>query len=116
MIFNIKESGKLAIDKMLNDCKQQSFRIYIRRVSNWLGPVFDIALDDATELDIVFKHDNYNIVINKELASKINSIEIFFEKGISKSGFRVLTDICWKFEYRFKDWAKNSTNIQIPII
>lgn len=78
--------------------------------------MFDIALDDATELDIIFKHDNYNIVINKELANKINSIEIFFEKGISKSGFRVLTDIYWKFEYRFEDWAKNPPNIQLPII
>lgn len=116
MIFNIKESGKLAIDKMLNGCNQQSFRIYIRRISNWLGPVFDIALDDADELDVIFKYNNYNIIINKELANKISSIEIFFEKGISKSGFRVLTDICWKFEYRFKDWAKNPTSIQIPII
>lgn len=78
--------------------------------------MFDIALDDATELDVIFKHDNYNIIINKELANKINSIEIFFEKGISKSGFRVLTDICWKFEYRFKDWSKNPRNMQIPII
>lgn len=116
MIFNIKESGKLAIDKMLKDSNRQSFRIYIRRVSNWLGPVFDIALDDATNLDAVFKQDNYNIIINKDLASQINSVEIFFEKGISKSGFRILTDISWKFEYRFKEWAKSPSNIQIPSI
>ncbi|WGX74749.1 hypothetical protein QJS64_11345 [Paraclostridium bifermentans] len=65
---------------------------------------------------MIFKYDNYNIIINKELANKINSFEIFFEKGISKSGFRILTDICWKFEYRFEDWAKNPTNIKIPIL
>ncbi|CEN78272.1 Uncharacterised protein [[Clostridium] sordellii] len=36
MLFNIKESGKIAIDKMLEkeNKKDKTFRIYIRRVSN----------------------------------------------------------------------------------
>ena len=46
------------------------------------------------------------LINGKELAKKISSIEIFYKEGISKSGFRVLTDIVWKFEYRFMDWAK----------
>lgn len=35
MNFNIQESGKTAIDKMLKDAnkKDNTFRIYIRRVS-----------------------------------------------------------------------------------
>lgn len=36
MNFNIQESGKTAIDKMLNDANKtnSTFRVYIRRVSN----------------------------------------------------------------------------------
>ena len=108
MIFNIHESGKIAIDKMFekSNSKDKSFRIYIRRISAWLGPVFDVVLDEPSNKDEIFEADGYKIIIHKELAEKINSVEIFFKEGISKSGFRVLTDIVWKFEYRFMDWAK----------
>ncbi|CEO11821.1 Uncharacterised protein [[Clostridium] sordellii] len=36
MFFNIKESGKIAIDEILEkaNTKDKTFRIYIRRVSN----------------------------------------------------------------------------------
>ena len=107
-IFNIHESGKIAIDKMFekSNSKDKSFRIYIRRISAWLGPVFDVVLDEPSNKDEIFEADGYKIIIHKELAEKINSVEIFFKEGISKSGFRVLTDIVWKFEYRFMDWAK----------
>ena len=108
MIFNIHESGKIAIDKMFekSNSKDKSFRIYIRRISAWLDPVFDVVLDEPSNKDEIFEADGYKIIIHKELAAKINSVEIFFKEGISKSGFRVLTDIVWKFEYRFMDWAK----------
>ena len=108
MIFNIHESGKIAIDKMFekSNSKDKSFRIYIRRISAWLGPVCDVVLDEPSNKDEIFEADGYKIIIHKELAEKINSVEIFFKEGISKSGFRVLTDIVWKFEYRFMDWAK----------
>lgn len=108
MFFNIKESGKIAIDEILEKAnkKDKTFRIYIRRVSNWLGPVFDVALDEPTDKDNVFEYEDYKIIIRKELSEKINSIEIFFKEGISKSGFRVLTDINWQFNCRFEDWAK----------
>ncbi|MCU9812911.1 hypothetical protein [Paraclostridium sp. AKS81] len=46
--------------------------------------MFDIALDDATELDIVFKHDNYNIVINKELAKKLILLKFSLKKALAK--------------------------------
>ena len=65
-----------------------------------------MVLDEPSDIDKVFDVDGYKVMIHKELAVKINSIEIFFKEGISKSGFRVLTDIVWKFEYRFMDWAK----------
>ena len=44
MIFNIHESGKIAIDKMIekSNSKDKSFRIYIRRISAWLGPLLNI--------------------------------------------------------------------------
>ena len=108
MIFNIHESAKVEIDNMIEDFKsiEKNFRIYIRRISTWLGPVFDVVLDEPSDIDKVFDVDGYKVMIHKELAEKINSVEIFFKEGISKSGFRVLTDIVWKSEYRFMDWAK----------
>lgn len=108
MIFNIHESAKEEINNMIENYKSndKSFRIYIRRISAWLGPVFDVVLDKPCDKDQVFESDGYKIIIHKELAKKISSIEIFYKEGISKSGFRVLTDIIWKFEYRFMDWAK----------
>ena len=108
MIFNIHDSAKVEIDNMIEDFKsiEKNFRIYIRRISAWLGPVFDVVLDEPSDIDKVFDVDGYKVMIHKELAEKINSIEIFFKEGISKSGFRVLTDMVWKFEYRFMDWAK----------
>ena len=66
-------------------------------------PWISMPLDNGTYRVL---SDGYKIIIHKELAEKINSVEIFFKEGISKSGFRVLTDIVWKFEYRFMDWAK----------
>jgi Fe-S cluster assembly iron-binding protein IscA len=68
--------------------------------------VFDVALDEPTEKDQVFRTEDYKIIMRKELAEKINSVEIFFKEGISKSGFRVLTDISWQYSYRFEDWAR----------
>ncbi|WP_286315904.1 hypothetical protein [Romboutsia ilealis] len=65
-----------------------------------------MVLDEPSDKDEIFKADGYKIIIHKELVKKINSVEIFFKDGISKSGFRVLTDIVWKFENRFMDWAK----------
>ena len=65
-----------------------------------------MVLDEPTDKDDVYEVDGYKVVIHKKLAEKINLVEIFFDKGFSKSGFRVLTDIIWKFEYRFMDWAK----------
>lgn len=108
MIFNIHESAKEEINNMIENYKSnhRNFRIYIRRISAWLGPVFDVVLDEPSDNDEVFESDGYKIIIHKELAEKISSIEIFYKEGISKSGFRVLTDIVWKFEYRFMDWAK----------
>ncbi len=70
MIFNIHESGKIAIDKMFekSNSKDKSFRIYIRRISAWLGPVFDVVLDEPSNKDEIFEADGYKIIIHKELA------------------------------------------------
>ena len=68
--------------------------------------MFDVALDEPTEKDDIFNYDGYKIFMRKELANKINSVEIFYKYGISKSGFRVLTNINWRNEYKYEDWAK----------
>lgn len=107
MKFVIAESGKNAIDKMLLDANKSEkiFRVYIRRVSRWLGPVFDVALDEPKENDEIFEAEGYKILIRKEIADKISSVEIFYKDGISKSGFRVLTDMNWRHEYTYEDWV-----------
>ena len=66
MIFNIHESGKIAIDKMFekSNSKDKSFRIYIRRISAWLGPVFDVVLDEPSNKDEIFEADGYKIIIH----------------------------------------------------
>lgn len=108
MKFNLHDSAKEQINKLLEeeDKKEKAFCIYIRRVSNWLGPVWDVALDEPTEKDEVFKADGYEIFMRKEMAEKIDNVEIFYKYGISKSGFRVLTDMLWKLEYKYEEWAK----------
>ena len=86
MIFNIHESGKIAIDKMFekSNSKDKSFRIYIRRISAWLDPVFDVVLDEPSDKDEILEADGYKIIIHKELACLLytsfifsNSISIF---------------------------------------
>lgn len=86
MIFNIHESGKIAIDKMFekSNSKDKSFRIYIRRISAWLYSVFDVVLDEPSNKDEIFEADGYKIIIHKELAEKINSVEIFLKKVLVK--------------------------------
>lgn len=109
MIFNIHETAKAQIDKLLNEAgkSEKCFRIYIRRISGWHGPVWDVALDEPTENDEIFESDGYKIFMRKEMSQKINNVEIYYQYGISKSGFRVLTDLVWRFEYKYEDWAKS---------
>lgn len=112
MKFNLHDSAKEQINKLLEleNKNNKAFRIYIRRVSNWLGPVWDVALDEPTENDEVFESDGYKIFMRKEMVEKIKNVEIFYKYGISKSGFRVLTDMPWKLEYKYQDWAKSIFN------
>lgn len=67
-------------------------------------------MDELTDKDEVFECDGYKIFMRKEMAQKINNVEIFYQYGISKSGFRVLTDMMWKLEYKYEDWAKSNFN------
>ncbi len=108
MNFNIHDSAKEQINKLLKESSKsdKSFRIYIRRVSGWLGPVWDIALDEPTDKDDIFTACEYKVFMRKEAAQKINNVEIFYKYGISKSGFRVLTDLEWNVMYKYEDWAK----------
>ncbi len=48
--------------------------------------------------------------MRKEMVQKINNVEIFYQYGISKSGFRVLTDMIWKIQYKYEDWSKSNFN------
>lgn len=94
MIINITDQAISIINQMIfeNSGSPKIFRVYIRRVSAWHGPVFDVALDESTKDDEIFRYNDYDIIISKDLASKITSIDIYYKPGISNSGFRVITD------------------------
>lgn len=66
-----------------------------------------MALDEPTEKDKIFKVEEYKIFMRQEMTDKINNVEIYYQSGISKSGFRVLTDLNWKLQYRSEDWSKS---------
>ena len=112
MNFNIHDSAKEQIDNILTQAQKQekALRIYIRRISGWRGPVWDVALDEPTDKDEVFELDGYKIFMRNEMVPKINNVEIFYQYGISKSGFRVLTDMIWKIQYKYEDWSKPNFN------
>lgn len=108
MNISISHQSKIRLDQMFDESrlKNKIFRVYIRRVSRWYGPVFDVALDEPTNTDSLFKDDPYEIIIDSDLASNITSIEILYKPGISKSGFRVNTNLVWKSEYSNRGWIK----------
>lgn len=61
-----------------------------------------MALDEPTKNDKVFKSDDYNVILNKDLCDKIDVINIFFSGG----EFRVSTDLSWRDEYYGASWAR----------
>lgn len=95
MNININSAAQKKINEMLEESgfTKKSFRIYIRRVSRWHGPIFDIALEESINDDEIFKVEDFEVILEKSLAKRINNIDILYSEGISKSGFRVNTDL-----------------------
>ena len=108
MIINITDQAKSKLNQMFIELNisNKIFRLYIREISELSGPVFDIALDKSTEDDEIFKCDGYSIIVNKYLASKITTVNIYFKPAISRSGFRITTDLEWAEEYYDCTWAQ----------
>lgn len=107
MIINITEIAKVALDNMIKDYNVDSnnIRVYLKSIA-WYGPIFNVALDDPTEKDEVFKVDDYLIIINKDLASKFEVVNIYYKSTQSYGDFHITTDLVWKDEYHYSDWAK----------
>lgn len=107
MDINISEQAKTRFNQMIIESRSKNnfLRVYLRRVSLWHGPVFDIALDELNNNDVVFEKSSYKIILTDDLAANIGTIEILYKPGISKSGFRVNTDLIWKKEFYDKNWS-----------
>lgn len=108
MIINITDSAKNELNtsfKNLN-LNDKYLRVYIKRISAWYGPIFNIALDEPTEDDVIFSYEDFKIVINSDLASKINIVNIFYKSPLYGDKFRVSTDLVWKEEYYDAPWSK----------
>lgn len=72
MNFSIHYSAKEQIDNILTQAQKQekAFRIYIRRISGWRGPVWDIALDEPTHKDEVFESEGIQNIYEKRNGTK----------------------------------------------
>ncbi|MBO3445059.1 MULTISPECIES: hypothetical protein [Clostridia] len=46
------------------------------------------------------------IIINKDLASKFEVVNIYYKSTQSYGDFHITTDLVWKDEYHYSDWAK----------
>lgn len=108
MIINISNPAKDELNKMFNEYKLSNkiFRVYIKELSAWYGPIFSIALDEPTEKDTVFDCDDFKIIINNDLCDKISVINIYYKSALSSDIFRVSTDLIWKEEYYELPWTK----------
>lgn len=104
MIINIADPAKSNLDEMFKNYNliEKYFRVYIQKISAWYGPIFYVALDEPTDNDTVFKVENYNVILNTDLANNIEVINIFYSGGL----FRVSTDLIWKEEYYYASWSK----------
>lgn len=51
-----------------------------------------LTLDELKDDDIIFNVDDYKIIMNKRLASQVNTVNISFGGLLSKNEFSVDTD------------------------
>lgn len=108
MIINISEPAKKELNNIFKSYSLDTkyLRVYIKEVNAWYGPMFSVALDEPTENDKIFKFDDFKIVLNDDLYSKINVVNIFHKSALYSDIFRVSTDLVWKEEYYEAPWAK----------
>lgn len=108
MIINISEIAKKELNNLFdsfNICNK-FIRIYIKQISAWYGPIFNLALDEPSDSDITFVSDDFTIVLNRDLSDKISVINIYYKSALSSDTFRVSTDLQWHEEYYELPWAK----------
>lgn len=107
MIINITNPAKDALNNMFQSYNLdfKYIRIYLKEIA-WHGPVFNVALDEPTCDDEVFKVDDINIIINKDLCLKFSVVNIYYNSNLSYSDFHITTDLVWKDEYHYCNWSK----------
>lgn len=107
MIINISDTAKAALNNLFEayNTDSRSIRVYLKELA-WHGPIFSVALDEPTDKDNIFNVDDYNVIINKDLCSKFSVVNIYYNSTFSYGDFRITTDLVWKDEYHYTDWAK----------
>lgn len=108
MIINISDSAKKELNSLFDSYNLDTkfIRIYINKINAWYEPIFSLALDEPCKNDIIFKSDDFNIILNKDLSDKISIINIYYKSAISSDIFRVSTDLVWREEYYGLPWSK----------
>lgn len=107
MIINIVGYAKEALNELFKnyDLTLKYVRIYLKEIA-WHGPVFNVALDEPTSNDVVFNVDDIHIIINEDLCTKFNIVNIYYRSNLSYSDFYITTDLVWKDEYHYTNWGK----------
>lgn len=94
MNIKITKRAKDELDKLIKnqDNKIKYVRLYTRPASLWCDASIAITLDELRENDEEFVVDNYKIIMNKSLASRVSGITISFGGFMSRDSFSVDAD------------------------
>ena len=68
--------------------------------------MFSLALDEPTKNDVIYKTEDFNVILNNDMSNNINVINIYYKSALSSDIFRVSTDLIWREEYYGLSWAK----------
>lgn len=94
MNIKITNSAKAELDKLIGsqDNKGKYIRLYTRPASLWCDASIAITLDELRENDEEFVVDNYKIIMNKNLVSRVSGITISFCGFMNRDSFSVDAD------------------------
>ncbi|MGL5313605.1 MAG: hypothetical protein ACRC92_10180 [Peptostreptococcaceae bacterium] len=89
----IADSAKAQLDKLLENSEKKYIRIVTRRPSIYEDATFELELDDVKKEDMIFTVDKYQVIIDVNLATQIESITISYGGLFSKDKFSVDADL-----------------------
>lgn len=89
----ITESAKSQLNKLLLQSNNKCIRVFAKRPSIYEDAEFDIKIDDPKTDDMIFNVDNYQVIININLAVQLEGISISYGGLLSRDKFSVDVDL-----------------------